>query len=125
MHRSIAALVLPLILSGAIAGAAEAQWTTNGVLVSAQAGDQGAPVTASDGAGGVVIAWRNGNGASSDIYAQRVSATGQLLWGANGVPVCTATGSQYGPVITASIKSCLRLVPSRATSIRSPSVPEA
>ena len=54
-----------------------------------------------DGNGGVIITWEDCRAGSAirDIYAQRVNATGIVQWTANGVPVCTAANSQYGPQI--------------------------
>lgn len=51
-----------------------------------------------DGSGGLVVAWsdyRNGT-ANPFIYAQRLDPTGAPLWGAAGVPVCTAGGFRVG-----------------------------
>ncbi len=36
----------------------------------------------------------NGFNHAQDLYAQRLSSTGALLWGANGAPIDTATGTQ-------------------------------
>jgi hypothetical protein len=41
---------------------------------------------------------RDGAG-QTDIYAQRISATGQALWTANGVVICAALGVQANPAI--------------------------
>lgn len=50
----------------------------------------------SDGGGGVVVAWYEINVAGeSNIYAQKVSGSGQTMWGAGGKPVCTAASEQY------------------------------
>jgi len=54
----------------------------------------------SDGAGGAIITWEESPGEYADIYAQRVSASGDLLWYPTGVPVCTAVGDQHYPVST-------------------------
>jgi hypothetical protein len=60
------------------------------------------PMIASDGAGGAIIVWQDGRSASySDIYAQRISATGAALWTFDGVPVCTAVYDQTNPTIVA------------------------
>ncbi len=89
----VAASILP-----AIAGA---QWSPEGTPVCTAARAQSAPVAASDGAGGFILAWtdlRNGN---LDVYAQRVNAAGAALWASDGVPVCTARGDQGTPSIAA------------------------
>ena len=74
-------------------------WAVQGVLVCTALGDQYHLTAAPDGFGGVLLAWtdfRNGNG---DVYAQRVSAAGAGLWGANGVALTTASGTQELPQI--------------------------
>ena len=56
----------------------------------------------SDGSGGFFAVWhdyRNRATTKRDIYAQRFDAEGNPLWGANGVPVCTADGTQVCPKI--------------------------
>lgn len=54
-------------------------WTTNGVTVCSAADYQGNPVLTSDGAGGVSIGWCDyRGGATSDIYAQRLTALGSV-----------------------------------------------
>lgn len=73
-------------------------WATDGVPLCTAAFNQLTPKIVTDGAGGAVIAWiddRNGAGAGNyDIYAQRINSSGTVLWGADGLPVCTATGIQ-------------------------------
>jgi predicted lipoprotein with Yx(FWY)xxD motif len=71
------------------------QWTANGVAVSTVTNNQTSPAIVSDGAGGAVITWTDlRTGTSSDIYAQRIKSSGVVQWVANGVPICTAAGSQ-------------------------------
>lgn len=47
-----------------------------------------------DGAGGAIVAWLDYSSGQPDIYAQRLDINGGILWTPNGVPVCTAAGSQ-------------------------------
>jgi hypothetical protein len=75
-------------------------WTTDGVAICTAANHQAYPTIASDGSGGAIITWRDTRGGFSDIYAQRVNASGNVLWIADGVVVCAATGSQSYPQIT-------------------------
>ena len=75
------------------------QWATNGVALSTTAENQQNPASVSDGAGGAVVTWFEAHSGQYDIYAQRVSATGTILWAAGGVPLCTATGDQVYPTI--------------------------
>ena len=41
---------------------------------------------APDGAGGTIVVWQESFRGTSDLYAQRVNASGVLQWAANGVP---------------------------------------
>ena len=74
-------------------------WTANGVAVCAASGYQYAPQLVSDGAGGVIIAWRDDRGSDPDVYAQRLDGDGNALWPVNGMIVSAATGGQYEPQI--------------------------
>ena len=56
-------------------------------------------VAISDGAGGAIIAWAYTSGDGGDIYAQRIDGSGNLLWTAAGVPLCTAVDWQSDPTI--------------------------
>jgi predicted lipoprotein with Yx(FWY)xxD motif len=77
------------------------QWTADGVALCTAAGDQRSSTIVSDGAGGAIVSWSDNRSGypNSDIYAQRISANGTVQWSANGVPLCTATGSQQYPTI--------------------------
>ncbi len=76
-----------------------AQWTANGVAVCTATECQYTPAITSDGAGGAVITWedRRNGAANSDIYAQRIDASGAVLWGTDGVAVCTDLAGQVTP----------------------------
>ena len=69
-------------------------WKNDGVLICTAIGSQSYTQLVSDGAGGAIIAWRDYRSDNADIYAQRVDANGRMLWKNDGVPVCTAVGSQ-------------------------------
>ncbi len=73
-------------------------WPASGVDVCTAAGNQDYVCICSDGAGGAIIAWRDLRG-TSNIYAQRVNASGSVAWVTNGVQVCTAAGTRSDPVI--------------------------
>jgi len=88
------------IIAQRIDASGNARWGTDGVSISVVAGDQRFPTIVADGLGGAIIAWYDGRGVDTDIYAQRVDATGSTMWSANGVPVCLAAGNQWDPVIT-------------------------
>jgi hypothetical protein len=49
----------------------------------------------SDNAGGAIACWVD----NGDIYANRVSDSGAVLWGANGVSICVSDGVQVEPAI--------------------------
>ncbi len=68
-------------------------WQENGIPMSTAPGSQRNPQMASDGAGGAVIAWYNGDASPTSISAQRVSSEGRTLWRGNGVVLATAEGA--------------------------------
>jgi len=49
--------------------------------------------------GNLGLVWQTNSTSTSDIYAQKVDPNGALLWAANGVVVCTATGEQTDPCV--------------------------
>ncbi len=71
-----------------------AQWTADGVVISAASGSQLNPKLVSDGSGGAIIAWEDQRNGNIDIYAQRVSSSGMVQWTADGVAVSVAAGNQ-------------------------------
>lgn len=51
-----------------------------------------------DGSGGAILCWTDArSGTTWDLYAQRVSAGGDVLWTHDGVLVSTGSGSEYRP----------------------------
>ena len=59
-----------------------------------------------DNEGGAIIVWDDARGADLNIYAQRISSAGVLLWPTvNGVPVSTAAANQQTPVVVPSVGS--------------------
>jgi hypothetical protein len=81
-------------------------WQAGGVQVFAEPGE-GACIVG-DGAGGAIIAYtRNipceeGIGiCNQDIYAQRIDAEGDIVWGPDGVPICVGPSASYSPQIVA------------------------
>ena len=80
---------------------ARAQWAPDGTPVCTATQAQSAPTAASDGAGGVILAWTDLRDGNLDVYAQRLNAAGAALWAPDGVPVCTARGDQGTPSIAA------------------------
>lgn len=74
-----------------------------GNAVCAAAGNQDQLSMVSDGAGGVIIAWRDarnsGSPVNNDIFAQRVNASGTALWTADGVAIVSTSVNEQNPVL--------------------------
>jgi hypothetical protein len=70
-------------------------WPAPGNAVVTAAGDQLSPRAVTDNTGGAIIVWQDGRNGAGDVYAQRLDAAGATLWMSDGIPVCTAPGSQY------------------------------
>jgi len=75
-------------------GTGTARWAENGIPISTAAGDQTVPFIVPDGAGGAIIVWEDYRDGQYDIYAQRVTADGDTLWAADGMPIDTSAGDQ-------------------------------
>lgn len=74
-------------------------WNTNGITICAATGTQDAVQIAGDGQGGAIIVWEdNRSGDHYDVYAQRVNASGNAMWAANGVKVTDAFVGNKKPV---------------------------
>jgi hypothetical protein len=81
-------------------GLSAAAWSLNGNAITTLTNNQLDEEICSDGAGGAIIVWTDyRSGTYSDIYAQKINATGHVQWTANGVALCTASSSQYEPQI--------------------------
>jgi hypothetical protein len=76
-------------------------WTTNGVAICNKTTSQQSPKIVSDNAGGAIIVWEDSLNFYWDIYAQRINATGALVWPAGGVAVCSSPNIQTNPRIEA------------------------
>ncbi len=77
------------------------KWAKNGVPVCTAPNNQVMAYVVPDGSGGVIIGWedRRAGNVSTDIYAQRLDANGNILWADNGVVVSNANSIQSAPVI--------------------------
>jgi hypothetical protein len=70
-------------------------WQTDGVTICRANYNQRYPKITSDGFGGAVVTWWDYRSNSDyDVYAQRVSASGNVAWYTDGVTVCAASGDQ-------------------------------
>lgn len=82
-------------------GSGSTFWLAAGVAVGTGTGNQILPQAVSVGSGETIVTWedaRNGT-SNTDIYAQKLDASGSALWTANGVVVSSATGNQSKPSI--------------------------
>ncbi|MBU0509859.1 T9SS type A sorting domain-containing protein [bacterium] len=76
----------------------------NGTLVCGAAGRQQSPHLCPDGAGGCYLAWLDyRGGTTSDLYIQRLDASGQALWTANGIALSNAPNDQSGVRLAVSL----------------------
>jgi hypothetical protein len=75
-------------------------WTPDGVALCMASDYQWTPEIATDGAGGAIVAWYDYRSGPTDIYAQRVNATGSVQWATDGVALCAAAEDQGGQHIT-------------------------
>lgn len=80
------------------AGAPFAGWPSQGLAVATGSSSQIASSIASDGAGGVILAYTDNASTRTDVYATRLTGSGAIAegWSA-ATPVCTAIGDQYFP----------------------------
>jgi PKD repeat protein len=74
-------------------------WAENGLGICTAANHQYFPQITSDGSGGAIITWQDFRSGSYDIYSQRISGNGEILWNADGVAICTAGNNQGSPQI--------------------------
>lgn len=91
----------PDIYAQHIDATGSALWSANGIPVYSGTNYQALPQLVSDHSGGAIILWTDDrNGVFNfDLYAQRIDASGTMLWDAAGVPVCTAPNGQYAAQI--------------------------
>jgi hypothetical protein len=74
-----------------------AQWTSNGIPVSAVSGHQLDVAIAADDVGGAFLAWEDQRAGTQRIYAQRLGPTGIQLWTTDGVAVATPPAATNDP----------------------------
>jgi hypothetical protein len=66
-------------------------WAQDGAPLCTASGDQYAPVIASDGSGGAIIAWVDLRNGYSGAYAQRIDSNGEVKWAQDGMPFYVGT----------------------------------
>jgi hypothetical protein len=77
-------------------------WGASGVVVCSANNYQTFSDIVSDDAGGAIMAWidgRPGGYYNDQIWAQRVDASGNTVWPANGIPIDTTPGDSGWPVL--------------------------
>ncbi len=75
------------------------EWQTTGVKISNASGNQASPGVISDSLGIIVVWHDNRTTNDNNIYAQKFNYSGQPLWTADGITICSATGNQLNPKI--------------------------
>ncbi|MBI1808216.1 MAG: T9SS type A sorting domain-containing protein, partial [Ignavibacteria bacterium] len=84
----------------------EIQWAAGAVPISVGGGGKIYPEIAVDGTGGAIIAWMDSRrlGYMYDVYAQRVNASGTVMWQDDGVAICDTTMSGIHPTIVSDLR---------------------
>ena len=72
-------------------------WQVNGIAVCTAIGAQLEPQMVRDTTGGVILCWQDQRGANVDLYTQHVDFEGNPVWNGDGLPLCSASGSQLYP----------------------------
>ena len=76
-------------------------WSPGGVSACSELHSQRNPRLVPDGFGGGIVVWTDHRNSVStggpDVFAQRIDAGGNVLWGSDGTPVCDVDGSQDYP----------------------------
>jgi len=82
-------------------GRPDPDWEANGIVIVAEPGAQTSHTADIDGAGGMIIGWKDGRiVGNADIWAQRISPNGDLHWGdGNGIPICNQEDVQETPKV--------------------------
>lgn len=75
-------------------------WAVDGVALCTDPADQSTPAIVSDMAGGVIVAWSDWrSGIERDLYAQRIDASGNVLWQVNGAIVTNKSVREHNEKI--------------------------
>ncbi|MFA5034792.1 MAG: hypothetical protein WC500_03320 [Candidatus Margulisiibacteriota bacterium] len=78
-------------------------WGNTGLSLTRLNSQQKGPIVVADKEGGAFCVWEDERNPLNlkDIYAQRLSADGELLWDKNGTAVCVDNGDQFEPTAVA------------------------
>lgn len=71
-------------------------WKKNGIPLCDNSGNQERPIILAVN-NGYVLAWNDSRYNNTDIFAQKIDDSGNLLWSPDGVAVCTANYTQNEP----------------------------
>lgn len=94
----------PNIYAAKVTPAGQLPW--GNVLVCGADNEQGQVKLCPDGAGGCYLAWtdkRNLGSTQEDVYIQRLNASGQPYWTADGIPACGLPNKQESARVAASL----------------------
>ncbi|MFX1478718.1 MAG: hypothetical protein ACFFCI_11370 [Promethearchaeota archaeon] len=67
----------------------DVQWIVDGIAICTANEFQWSPQIISDCSGGAIIVWKDERNGGLDLYGQRVSPNGTILWTTNGKAICT------------------------------------
>lgn len=92
-------------------GAIAPGWPADGLPVGVAPGAVDAPVVASDGGGGVLVAWPDERDWPSGrhIFAQHLTATGSIVsgWVENGIPIAKGYAAQFPTMVPDGTRGAL------------------
>lgn len=92
----------PVVLAQHLDRGGNPLWPDDGIPVCVVPSRQQAPAIASDSSGGAIIVWQdNRTDRDWDVYAQRMSGSGAMLWDQDGVEVAGVQGDQLVPSVIA------------------------
>lgn len=75
------------------------KWATGGVVICGNSFVQkSSAITESDN-GSAIITWEDNRNGNYDIYAQKIDSSGNVLWAADGIAVCSKANHQKNPKI--------------------------
>lgn len=82
----------------------QTEWNeTENLPICAAVNSQDFPVLTADGKDGVITTWRDARNGNYDIYAQKTTRNGDMVWLPDGIPVCTHSSSQSAPAIISDL----------------------
>ena len=80
-------------------------WGNGGIALNAVGNNGGGSTQIiSDGSGGAIVAWDQWEGVypagNRDVFAQKINASGNILWGTGSLKLCSQTSQQSIPFLT-------------------------